>query len=68
MYSSQVRRLIDLCNHLDRDIFDIEIGALDVGDEATEEITSLNVQYFLLRTLPPRSMDFRHFKDFLQFE
>lgn len=54
MYSSQVRNLCDLVSKLDRDVFDVEIGALAVGDEATCEIDALNVPYYKLRLQPTR--------------
>ncbi len=65
MYSSQVRNLCDIVSGLDRDIFDIEIGALAVGDEATEEIDALGVPYYLLATLPPRRLNLRYLRNFV---
>jgi glycosyltransferase involved in cell wall biosynthesis len=65
MYSSQVRNLCDIVSGLDRDCFDIEIGALAVGDEATEEIDALGVPYYLLATLPPRRLNLRYLKNFV---
>jgi glycosyltransferase involved in cell wall biosynthesis len=56
MYSSQVRNICDLVSRLDRDLFDIEIGALRVGDEATGEIAALGVPYFKFRLQPTRPM------------
>lgn len=66
MYSSQVRNLCDLVSGLDKDIFDIEIGSLAVGDEATPEIEALGVPFYLLRTHPPRSLNAAWVKDFLK--
>ena len=65
MYSSQVRNLCDLINGIDKDVFDVEIGTLTIGNEATQEIEKLNVPYYLLRTIPPRNINIERFKDFL---
>lgn len=54
IYSSQVRNLCDLVSRLDRDVFDIHIGALAVGDEATADVEALDVPYFRLRLQPTR--------------
>ncbi len=54
MYGSKVRQLHDLIEGLDRSLFEIEVGALAIGDEATEEIVSLGVNCFELRFFPPR--------------
>lgn len=56
MFSSQVRNICDLISRLDRDLFDIEIGALRVGDEATAEIAALDVPYYKFRLQPTRPM------------
>jgi glycosyltransferase involved in cell wall biosynthesis len=56
MFSSQVRNLCDLASKLDRDVFDIEIGAMRVGDEATSEVASLGLPYFQFRLQPTRGM------------
>lgn len=56
MFSSQVRNICDLVSRLDRDLFDIEIGALRVGDEATAEIAALGVPYYKFRLQPTRPM------------
>lgn len=56
MFSSQVRNICDLVARLDRDLFDIEIGALRVGDEATAEIAALGVPYYKFRLQPTRPM------------
>ena len=65
MYNSQVRNICDVVKGLDRDIFDIEVGALAVGDEATREIESLGVPFYRLVTLPTRSLNFRNHWNFL---
>lgn len=54
MFSSQVRNICDLVSQLDREIFEMEIGALAVGDEATAEIAALDVPFFKLRLQPTR--------------
>jgi len=66
MYSSQVRNLCDLVSGLDRSIFDIEIGALAVGDEATREVVRLDIPYYQLRLQPSRNVTLRNTKDFLK--
>lgn len=58
MFSSQVRNIVDLIARLDRSIFDIEIGALRIGDEAVAEIQALDVPYFQFRLQPTRGMQF----------
>jgi glycosyltransferase involved in cell wall biosynthesis len=55
-YSSQVRNTCDLVSQLDREIFDVEIGALQVDDEARREIDALDVRYFKLRLQPTRPL------------
>lgn len=57
MYSSQVRNLCDLADGLDREIFDVEIGALATGNEATAEIERLDLPYFRLRLCIEREMN-----------
>lgn len=54
MHSSQVRNLYDLCSLLDRDLFQIEIGALETGDDAADLVRSLNLPLFQLRLQPTR--------------
>ena len=54
MFSSQVRNVCDLVSRLDRDLFDIEVGALRVGNEATSEIAALGVPYYKFRLQPTR--------------
>lgn len=56
MFSSQVRNVCDLVSRLDRSLFDVEIGALRIGDEATGEIEALGVPYFKFRLQPTRPM------------
>jgi glycosyltransferase involved in cell wall biosynthesis len=53
-YSSQVRNLVDLVSLLDREIFDIEIGGLQVNDDAVTEIEQLGVPYYQFRLQPTR--------------
>lgn len=55
-YSSQVRNLVDLVSQLDRDTFDIEIGALQIGDDAVELIRLLDVPFFQFRLQPTRPL------------
>jgi len=66
VYSSQVRNLCDLVSLLDKDIFDVEIGALEVGDPATREVEKLGVPYYRLRLIPTRNMDRRRMLDFIK--
>ncbi len=54
MYGSKVRRLHDLIKRLDQSLFEIEVAALVIGDEATEQIVSLGVNCFELIFFPPR--------------
>lgn len=65
MYSSQVRTLCDLVAGLNRDRFEIEIGALDVGDEATPEIEKLEVPFYWLPVHPPRGLEPKRLLGFL---
>lgn len=64
MYSSQVRNLCDLVSMLDKDRFDIEIGALATGDEAHGEVAKLGVKVYRLRLLPTRKFSFSNLVDF----
>lgn len=64
MFSSQVRNLCDLAVGLDHDIFDIEIGALSLGNEATSEIEATGVPYYRLVVHPPRRLDFGRLRAF----
>lgn len=66
MFSSQVRNLCDLASGLDRDLFDIEIGALSVGDEATAEIEATGVPYQQLMVHPPRRPDLKRLSAFVK--
>lgn len=54
MFGSKTRQLTDLVVGLDKSIFNIEIGAIDIGDEATEEVRSLGVPIREIRVEPPR--------------
>src|SRR3972149_8008639 len=56
MYSSQVRNLCDLVSLLDKNLFEIEIGALATGDSARKEVEKLGVPYYQLRLQPTRHM------------
>lgn len=56
-HSSQVRNLVDLLSRLDRDIFECEIGALRVGDAATDAVAALGWPYFRFRLIPTRNMN-----------
>jgi len=64
MYSSKVRRLLDLITCLDRSVFEIEIGALALGNEATEDIKRLDVPFFLLKTVPQKDPSLKYIKQF----
>lgn len=66
MYSSQVRNLCDLVSMLDRERFEIEIGALATGDEAHGEVEQLGVKIFRLRLLPTRKFTFSDFVEFVK--
>jgi len=65
MYSSKVRRLFDLVSYIDRSVFEIEIGALALGNEATEDIKRLNVPFFLLKTVPQKDLSLNYIRKFL---
>jgi glycosyltransferase involved in cell wall biosynthesis len=54
MYSSQVRNLCDLVSGLDKDLFDVEVGALEISNEAASEVAALGVPYYQLRLVPSR--------------
>jgi glycosyltransferase involved in cell wall biosynthesis len=55
MYGSKVRQLCDLVGGLDRNIFDIEVCALEIDNEAVKEVVALNIPYFQLRLQPARN-------------
>ena len=40
MFGSKTRQLIDLINGVNKDLFNIEVGAIDIGDEATDVVRS----------------------------
>lgn len=54
MYGSKIRQLCDLVAGLDKDIFEIDICAFDIDNEAVKEVSGLGVPYFQLRLQPPR--------------
>ena len=56
IYSSQVRNLYDLLSLIDRDKFDVEVGALATGNEAQKDIEALGVKVFRLRLQPNRGI------------
>ena len=66
MYGSKVRQLCDLVNGLDRDLFDIEVCALEVDNEAAGDVEALDVPLFQLRLYPPRSFDATRVRQFLR--
>lgn len=66
MFSSQVRNLCDLISGLDKSIFDIEVGALAIGDEARGVVEALGVPHYVLRVLPARELNWRKLCEFLQ--
>ena len=66
MYSSQVRNLCDLVSMLDKNRFDIEIGALATGDEAHDDVAKLGVKIYRLRLLPTRKSSLSDFIDFVK--
>lgn len=66
MYSSQVRNLCDLVSMLDKDRFDVEIGALATGDEAHGEVAELGVKIYRLRLLPTRKFSLSNLVDFVK--
>ena len=61
MFSSQLRNICDLVNGLDRNVFDVSIGALRSDDEAVGEIDALGVPYFKFRLIPTRDMEAHDF-------
>lgn len=66
MYSSQVRNLCDLVSMLDKDRFDIEIGALATGDEAHADVEKLGVKVYRLRLLPTRKFSLSNLVDLVK--
>lgn len=66
MYGSKVRQVCDLINGLDRSVFDVEIGALEVKNEARPEIDKLGVPCHEIRVYPPRYPDPRRILGFMR--
>jgi glycosyltransferase involved in cell wall biosynthesis len=66
MYSSQLRNLCDLVSLLDKNIFEIEIGALATGDSGRVEVEKLGVPYYPLRLQPDRNMSWKKFCDLIK--
>lgn len=66
MFGSKTRQLTDLVVGLDKNRFNIEIGAVDIGDEATNDVLSLGVPIREIRVEPPRTIDFNKFKNFIK--
>lgn len=54
--SSQVRNLYDLLSCIDRDRFEVEVGALSLGDDAMESVGRLGFPIFGLRLQPTRPL------------
>lgn len=63
MYSSQVRNIYDLVSLIDRDKFDVEIGALATNDEAQHEVENLGIKIYRLRLQPTRGFTLLKFLD-----
>lgn len=55
-FSSQLRNACDLISRLDRGLFDVEIGALQVEDEGRRDIEALDIPFFKLRLQPTRPL------------
>ncbi len=66
IYSSQFRNLHDLVSLLDRDVFDIEIGALATGNEAQKDIEALDVSVYRLRLQPTRGFTLGKISDMMK--
>ena len=66
MYSSQVRNLCDLVSLLDKDKFEIEIGALATGDEAHGDVERLGVKIYRLRLQPTRGFTLSNLVDLVK--
>lgn len=65
-HSSQVRNLHDLVTLIDRNKFDIEVGALSTGDAAQADIEAAGVKVFPLRLQPTRKFYFKQIPDLLK--
>ena len=66
MYSSQVRNIYDLVSLIDKDKFEVDIGALATGNEAQKEVEKLGVKIYRLRLQPTRGFTFSKFLDLVK--
>jgi glycosyltransferase involved in cell wall biosynthesis len=66
MYGSKVRQVCDLAEGLDKEMFEVEIGALDTDDEARDEIIKLGITPQQIRVCPPRSLDGKRIIEFVK--
>jgi len=65
MHNSQVRNLCDLVSGLDRSVFEIEISALELGNEGQPLIEELDVPVSQLRLLLPPRNSLKELRQFL---
>jgi glycosyltransferase involved in cell wall biosynthesis len=66
IYSSQVRNLYDLLSLIDREKFDVEVGALATGDEAQADIERLGYKVYRLRLQPGREFSILNLFDMIK--
>jgi glycosyltransferase involved in cell wall biosynthesis len=64
MYGSKLRNVCDLVAGIDRETFRVEIGALEIDNEALPEIESLGVPFYRLRTIPTLTYNMRRLGQF----
>ena len=65
MHGSKVRQVCQLVRGLNKDLFETEICAESIVDEASNEIESLNIPYFISPLFPPRSFKVKKLFNFL---
>jgi len=66
MHGSKVKQTCQFVRGLNKDLFEIEICAEAIGDEAAGEIEALNVPYYISPLFPPRSLNIGKWLNYLK--
>jgi glycosyltransferase involved in cell wall biosynthesis len=66
MYGSKIRQVCDLAEGIHKELFEVEIGALETSDEARKEIERLGIAPRRIRVCPPRGLDRTRIGEFLR--
>jgi glycosyltransferase involved in cell wall biosynthesis len=65
MHGSKVAQVCQLVSGLNKDLFEIEICAESIVDEAVDDIKALNIPYYISPFFPPRSFNLKRWSKFI---